>query len=81
MVVVMLALLWLQIALGYHGITTHKPRQQSDIRTIYRRPICPLHCPLHCSSSGDQPKQANKMISENRKASFEYEMDETIVAV
>jgi tmRNA-binding protein len=33
-----------------------------------------------CSVNGDQPKQANKIISENRKSNFEYEFDETYIA-
>ena len=33
-----------------------------------------------CAVETDQPKQANKIISENRKAGFEYEFDETIEA-
>ena len=31
-------------------------------------------------SAVDNPKQANKLISENRKANFEYDFDETLEA-
>lgn len=37
----------------------------------------PSHIRLYVA---DEPKQANKVISENRKSGFEYEFDETYIA-
>ena len=44
-------------------------------------PSLRLFRPLtHLSSSPNSAKQANKLISENRQANFEYEFDETLEA-